>query len=80
MGNPPERFLEVVCSRLESILRSKCRLLNKIPLPEHSHNHWRKQHNAEIIMQEVANLPEVKFIDKDIPTLMITDEDLYFKD
>jgi archaemetzincin len=30
-------------------------------------------------MEAVSNLPEVKFIDKDVPTLLITTEDIYYR-
>jgi len=79
VGNPSEKMLTILCSQIENALRTKCRLLRKIDIPQHAHNHWRKQYNSEIIMSEVANIPEVKFIDKDIPTLMIIDQDIYFK-
>ena len=79
VGNPPDNILTILCSQLENLLKCKCRLLRKIDIPKHAHNHWRKQYNSEIIMAEVANIPEVKFIDKDIPTLMVTEEDIYFK-
>ncbi|MDD5416893.1 MAG: archaemetzincin family Zn-dependent metalloprotease [Candidatus Aenigmarchaeota archaeon] len=79
VGNPPEKVLETVCVQLENSLNSKCRLLRKITLPTETYNHFRKQHNAETIINFVTNLPEVKFIDKEIPTLMITDEDIYYK-
>ncbi len=79
VGNPPEKILEILCSQLERLLRLKCRLLGRIDIPQDAHNHWRKQYNAEMIMQDVSNIPEVKFIDKEVPTLMITDQDIYFK-
>jgi archaemetzincin len=54
-------------------------LLRKIDIPPEAHNRFRKQYNAETIMEFVSGLPEVKFMDKDIPTLIITDEDMYYK-
>ncbi len=79
VGSPNEKVMTVLCSAIENSLGTKVRLLRQIELPDHAHNHWRKQYNCETIMQEVGNIPEVKFIDKDIPTLMITDKDIYFK-
>ncbi|MBU3905042.1 MAG: archaemetzincin family Zn-dependent metalloprotease [Nanoarchaeota archaeon] len=79
VGNPPEKIMSVLCSQIENSLGIKCRLIRQIPLPEHALNIWRRQYNCETIMQEVSNIPEVKFIDKEIPTLMITEQDIYFK-
>lgn len=79
VGSISDKILTVLCSQLENTIKTKSRLLNRIEIPAHSHNHWRKQYNAEIIMDMVSNIPEVKFIDKEVPTLMVTNEDLYYK-
>jgi len=79
VGNVPDKILTALCSQLENSIRTKSRLLRKIDIPAHAHNHWRKQYNAQTIMEEVANIPEVKFIDREIPTLMITAEDIYYQ-
>ncbi|MDD5416901.1 MAG: archaemetzincin family Zn-dependent metalloprotease [Candidatus Aenigmarchaeota archaeon] len=79
LGNPGERVLNSLCIQLENSLNAKCRLLRKLDLPSSAHNHFRKQYNAEALIEHVSNIPEVKFIDKEIPTLMVTDEDLYYK-
>ncbi|MBU3896705.1 MAG: archaemetzincin family Zn-dependent metalloprotease [Nanoarchaeota archaeon] len=79
LGNLNDRVLEVLCAQLEIFFNSKCRLLRKIEIPPEAHNRFRKQYNAETIMNFIADVPEVKFIDKDIPTLIITDEDMYYR-
>jgi len=79
VGSISDKILTVLCSQLENTIKTRSRLINKITIPEHSYNHWRKQYNAEIIMEDVSNIPEVKFIDKEVPTLMVTNEDLYYK-
>lgn len=79
VGNVSDKILTVLCSQLESNIRTKSRLLNEIPIPQHAYNQWRRQYNAQIIMEDVSNLPEVKFIDKEVPTLMITNEDIYYQ-
>jgi len=79
VGNVPEKILTTLCSQLENNIKTKSRLLKQIEIPQHAHNHWRKQYNAQTIMEEVANIPEVKFIDREVPTLMITNEDIYYQ-
>ena len=78
IGDIPQSILELVKQELEGIFRSKCRILTKLEVPKDSFNHWRKQYNAEIILNTLENISEVKFIDKSIPTLLITDIDLYY--
>lgn len=78
VGIIPQSILELVCSELEEILNSKCRVMPKIDVPRDAYNHWRKQYDAAKIMEMLSTAAEVKFIDKTIPTLMITNEDIYY--
>jgi archaemetzincin len=77
VSNVPQGILEKVRSELES-LNIKCRIMPSLPIPEDSYNQWRKQYNAEVILKRLSDKSAVKFIDKNIPTLMITDADLYY--
>lgn len=78
VGNPPIKLLEIVCNELQTILNAKCRILAKVPTPRDTFNHWRKQYDAEKIINTLSTLSEVKFIDKSIPTMLVTDEDIYY--
>lgn len=77
VGNLPKGILEIVKNELEN-LNIKCRIMPKLSVPQEAFNHWRKQYNAEIIMNSLSRASEVKFIDKSIPSLLITDIDLYY--
>jgi len=79
VGNPPEKILNAMCAQLESSLKIRFRMLAKVPVPKETYNQWRKQHNAETLMQIISNLPEVRFIDREIPSMAITDEDIYYR-
>lgn len=78
VGNPPMKLLEIAANELQTILNAKCRILAKVPIPKDTFNYWRKQYDAEKIMNSLSGLPEVKFIDKSIPTMLVTDEDIYY--
>ncbi len=78
VGTSLKDVLEAVSAELEGYLNIKSRILTKLPIPKESFNQWRKQYNAEIVMDALSQASEVKFIDKNIPTLMITDHDLYY--
>lgn len=79
VGNISQRLLEIIRAELRDTLNAKSRILTKIQVPEESFNHWRKQYNAGKIIELLSGTAEVKFIDKNIPTLMITDVDLYYE-
>ena len=78
VSNIPQGILERVRRELETDLSIKCRIMPRLPIPEGAFNRWRKQYNAEIILSMLSDESAVKFIDKNIPTLMITDVDLYY--
>ena len=77
VGEFPEGILSLVKDELEN-LNIKCRIMPKISIPKEAYNQWRKQYNAEVVMNMLANTSEVKFIDKSIPTLLLTEHDLYY--
>ena len=76
-GEVSESILNLVKDELEN-LNIKSRLLPKVAIPKEAYNQWRKQYNAEVIMNSLSEISEVKFIDKSIPTLIMTDYDLYY--
>ncbi len=77
-GNPMQDILEMVKNELESNLNVKSRIMSKLPIPMEAFNQWRKQYNAEVVMNLLSRSSEAKFIDKNIPTMIITDVDLYY--
>jgi archaemetzincin len=77
LGNLPKEILDTVKGELEN-LNIRCRVMPKIEVPQEAFNQWRKQYNAETIMNSIYNKSEVKFIDANIPSLLLTDYDLYY--
>lgn len=77
VGEFPESILNLIKDELEN-LNIKCRIMPKIPIPKESYNQWRRQYNAEVVMDLLSKVSEVKFIDKSIPTLLLTEHDLYY--
>jgi len=78
VGNPPQKLLETIETELQDVLSIKCRIMPKLEIPDEAFNRWRKQYNAEKVMELLSKASAVKFIDKNIPTLLITDADLYY--
>ncbi len=79
LGIVHEKVLDSVCLALRETFGAKCKHFTGVPLPEGSMNRWRKQHDAEFILDKIKDDPSVKFIDTSIPTLILTEEDLYYK-
>jgi len=77
VGSVPKGIVEIVKNELEN-LNIKCRIMPKLSVPQEAFNQWRKQYNAEIVMNSLSKASEVKFIDKSIPSLLVTDVDLYY--
>ena len=77
LGNLPKEILESVRSELENS-SIRCRIMPAMDVPQEAFNHWRRQYNAETVMNSVWNRSEVKFIDANIPSLLLTDYDLYY--
>lgn len=77
VGNMPKEILDVIVNELGD-LNIKCRVMSKIDIPQEAFNQWRRQYNAEVIMNHLSSSSETKFIDKSIPSLLITESDLYY--
>ncbi len=79
LGVIPEKILEELVSELRDLVNIRCKILEPISTPQKSFNHWRKQHDAGKILEILSTNPKTQFIDKSIPTLIITQEDIYYK-
>lgn len=78
IGDVSKKILEILSEELQSELNVKCRILPEIEIPENAFNQWRKQYDAEKIMDNISKIRIAKFIDKSIPTLAIIEKDIYY--
>lgn len=78
VGSPPAQVLSAIAEQLPQLMGARVRLLTGLPMPAEAYNHFRRQHNAEKILEMLGRVQVAKFIDKDVPTLFVTDADLYF--
>jgi archaemetzincin len=78
VGEIDGKLLENVSIELRELFNIRCKVLPKIDLPEEAYNIWRKQYDAEKIIDILSRKIEAKFIDKNIPTLGITEVDIYY--
>ena len=79
LGIVHENVLDTACTALREMFGARCKLFTGIPIPQDSLNKWRKQHDAELVLSKIEDDPSVKYIDKSIPTLLLTEEDLFYK-
>jgi archaemetzincin len=78
VGKPPASVIEALVSELPAYTGARARVLPALPVPKETFNHWRKQYNAEQMMSILCKVQMAKFIDKSVPTLFITEEDIYY--
>lgn len=77
VGEVPAFVFSSVKDELEG-LSIECRLMDKIMLPKEALHSMRGQYNAQTLIEILSNNSEAKFIDKSIPTLLITNADLFY--
>jgi len=79
VGNVPGNIINAVRSEFPYILNAKCKVLEPLQFPKESYNHWRKQFDAEKILEILSEDKEAKYIDEEFPTLFLVDKDIYYK-
>ncbi|MCD6476967.1 MAG: archaemetzincin family Zn-dependent metalloprotease [Candidatus Aenigmarchaeota archaeon] len=77
LGNVPIEILEEISLNIRSIFNANSRIMSKIDLPQDAKNHLRRQYDTDKLIDLLVDIPEVKFIEKTTPTLLVTNEDLY---
>ncbi len=76
IGKVEEGVLSSVKEGLESALGIRCRLGQAVDLPVEAYNRWRRQFDAEKVIDRICSA--VGVIDRDLPVLGITGEDIYY--
>ena len=78
VGDVQKNVLNSVVEELPSYTGVKIKSLHVLPLPRETFNQWRKQYNAERMLSLLCQIKIAKFIDKNVPTLFITEADIYY--
>lgn len=78
VGNIPQKLLETVAAEIHERVGIKAKLMPAQAMPHESFDHWRKQYNAEKIIEIFSKSASARFIDKSILTLFIVDNDIYY--
>lgn len=78
LGNIPAEILQEIGMGIKNTFGANFRIMAKMNMPPEAHNHFRKQYDTDKLMTILSELPEVKFIEPSIPTLVITDQDVFY--
>lgn len=78
VGRPPQSIVEAIANELAARTSVKTRLLPALSVPKDSWNQWRKQYNAESMLSTLNGSGAATFIDKTIPSIFVTDVDIYY--
>lgn len=77
MGNVPQKVIDELTSEFKAVFGAKSTILPRVNVPISSFNQWKKQFNGEAILNEIARSGAGKFIEKSIPTVIVTDVDIF---
>lgn len=74
-----EKIIKDVKTELPDIVNVRCKVLGKLNFPREAWNHWRKQFDAEKVLEILSKDKEAKYIDEELPTLFLIDKDIFYK-
>jgi len=78
VGHPPQATIDAIMNELPARTGVKTRLLPVLNVPKDSWNQWRKQYNAENMLAVLNGSAAATFIEKSVPSLFITEMDIYY--
>lgn len=77
VGRLDEKIYRAISSELSGIYNIRVRVLPPIELSQSEFNLWRKQYDAEKILEKLSK-SEGRHIDRTIPCIGLTEEDIYY--
>jgi len=79
IGNPPKQILDKLPDVLKSIFRANVKIFDAMAVSAGAWNVWRKQYDAGKMIDALCGEQVATFIDKSVPTLFITDADIFYQ-
>lgn len=77
VGNVSEKIIFAISSEIQGIYNLRVKVLPGIELTQNEYNLWRKQYDAEKILEKLGKSIGMH-IDQTIPCIAITEEDIYY--
>lgn len=78
IGRIDGKFVKEVCGEVEGLMNVRFKTLMGFETPAIAWNQMRRQHDAAKIIDILSKNKEAVFIEKDMPTLGITEDDIYY--
>lgn len=78
VGRPSQAIMEAIVNGLPQYSGIKAKLLTSMTVPKETWNQWRKQYNAENMLAVLNGSAAATFIEKSVPSLFITEMDIYY--
>ncbi len=77
IGDVDTNLLNALITDVSGVYNLRARVLPKTDIPQSAYNIWRKQYDAEKLIESISQ-NEGKFIDRTIPGIGITEVDIYY--
>jgi len=78
VGEVPAQIVEAILAAVPEAVGAKVRLMPGMDLPGTAFNNFRRQYDAEKVLSMLSVNSAAKFIDHSIPSLFVTDVDMYY--
>ncbi len=78
VGEVTAQVIEAILSAVPEVVGSNIRLMPEMRLPSAAYNQFRKQYSADKVLSALSSTSAAKFIDHSIPSLFVTDVDIYY--
>ena len=78
IGNISPQLLEAMASGIRETARVRSKIMQPLQLPQDTFNRWKKQYDAVKILEILTQNREAQTIDKELPTLFVTDADVFY--
>lgn len=78
VGDVQEKIVSNLAENLKIVLKARSEIVPNLGLPTKSLNKWRGQHAADDMIEALIVKKRAQFVDRDIPTIFLTDQDIYY--
>lgn len=78
IGRISGSFVKEICGEVAELTNARFRVLMGMETPRAAWNQMRRQYDAAKILDILSKSSEAVFIEKDMPTLGVTEDDIYY--
>ncbi len=78
IGRISGKLVSEVCSEVEALISVRFKVLAAMETPKIAWNQMRRQHDAAKVLGVLSKTSEGLFIERNMPTLGVTEDDIYY--